>query len=182
MITSFTGAQSTGKSTLLSRMVNDSRFRKCSFVKEVTRKVARQGVQINDKGNNLTQLLIINEHINNHLLKGCNVLDRCIIDGLIYTEWLYRQDKVDKWVFEYAQNVHDMLIDKVDVVLYTDPSDVPLVDDGERSVNNQFRQDIIDMYSDYFEWHPKVWQRTRVLSGSVDDRMKQILTIFKDNE
>lgn len=182
MLTSFTGAQSTGKSTLLANMVVSHRFRKCSFVKEVTRKVARQGVTINDNGDNLTQLLIMNEHIYNHILKGCVILDRCVIDGLIYTQWLYGQDKVSKWVLEYAKNVHDMLVGKLDVILYTNPADVPLVDDGERSVNKKFRQDIIDLYDLYFDQYPDVYERTHVLTGTVDERMKQIFNIFKDNE
>ena len=66
MLISFTGAQSTGKSTLLDLMARDEHFRKCSFVKEVTRKVARRGLNINAHGNDMTQLFILSEHLYNH--------------------------------------------------------------------------------------------------------------------
>lgn len=180
MLISFTGAQSTGKSTLLERMVSSARFRKCSFVKEVTRKVARQGVDINDSGNNITQLLILSEHINNHIKKGCIVLDRCIVDGLIYTEWLYDQGKVDKWVYEYAVNLHNVLLPKLDIIFYTNPEDVPLVDDGQRSINKEFREGIINLYNDYYEYNTLARDKTIVLAGTVDERMKQITETFKN--
>lgn len=174
MLVSFTGAQSTGKSTLLQKMLCSDDFRKCSFVKEVTRKVAANGHNINDKGDDTTQLFILSEHLNNHMLGGCTVLDRCIIDGMIYTEWLHAEGKVSEWVVRYARDLHDHLISKLDVVLYPDPADVKLVADGQRSNCHKFRNDIISLYDKYFEEHPQVKDRTVILRGGVDERLKQI--------
>ena len=42
MIISFTGAQSTGKSTLLDKMSTDDRFRKFDFVPQITRRLVKQ--------------------------------------------------------------------------------------------------------------------------------------------
>ena len=51
MLISFTGAQSTGKTTLLNACCNNKRFRKFHCIPEVTRKVAReQHVDINEAG------------------------------------------------------------------------------------------------------------------------------------
>ena len=182
MLISFTGAQSTGKSTLLERMVSDVKFRKCSFIKEVTRKVARQGVNINDSGDNITQLLILSEHINNHIMRGCTVLDRCIVDGLIYTEWLYNEGKVDKWVYEYAVNLHNALLPKLDIIFYTNPVDVPLVNDGQRSVNKEFREGIIQLYNEYYERNTIAKDKTVTLSGTVDQRYKTITNTLKNHD
>lgn len=180
MLASFTGAQSTGKSTLLERMVQSDEFRKCTFIKEVTRKVARQGLKINDIGDNTTQLFILSEHLHNHHLNGCVILDRCIIDGYIYTKWLYEQGKVDGWVLKFAWDLHNELIDRLDIVFYTEPDNIKLVDDGERSTNVQFREDIIKMYDTYLKWNPQVRKKLVRLTGSVDERVKQIKQIFKN--
>ena len=182
MLISFTGAQCTGKSTLLKKMFQDEKYRKCTFIKEVTRKVASKGHMINDSGNDITQLMILNEHLNNHMLTGCTVLDRCILDGLIYTQWLHENNKVSKWVLEYARNLYHILVEKLDVIFYTDPIGIELVDDGQRSINEQFRNDIITSYNTYFKMYPEVRDKTVVLSGNVESRYKQIKQTFKNYE
>jgi thymidylate kinase len=174
MLVGFTGPQCSGKSTLLMKMLHSNLFRKCSFVKEVTRKVASYGYEINDNGDNTTQLFILNEHLHNHHMSGCVVLDRCIIDGVVYTEWLHKQGKVCKWVLDYAYSLHHMLISKLDIILYPDPEEIELVGDEHRSTDVNFRDDIISLYKQYFEHYPEVKEKTVVIRGSVDERFKQI--------
>lgn len=194
MLISFTGAQSTGKSTLLKEMYNDSTFRKCSFIREVTRKVARENFKINEEGNNITQLFILNEHLHNHFLNGCVFLDRCILDGFIYTKYLNDIGKVDSWVLDYSVKLLSILIDKLDIIFYTDPADVPIVDDNVRSVNVDFRNSIIEEYNkllfydeEYLTLNAdisndlvqKIRKKIIVLTGSVADRYKVILDTFQ---
>ena len=144
---SFTGAQSTGKTTLLRECCNNTFFRKFHCVKEVTRKVARErNVNINETGSDVTQLFILNEHLHNHHVSGSALLDRCIVDGWVYTDYLERYHKVSEWVRDYAYNMYQMLLPKLDIIFYTSPVDVPIEDDGHRSVDIQFRNDIIDSF------------------------------------
>lgn len=180
MLIGFTGAQSTGKSTLLSKMVSDSKYRKCSFVKEVTRKVARKGLTINELGTNETQLFILNEHLYNHHLSGCTILDRCIVDGLIYTEYLFDKGQVDEWVRDYARHLYRLLINKLDIIFYTDPVDVPLVDDKTRSSNIEFRNNIITRYDELFNNDLNVLKKTIHLRGDVNTRYNLINKTFKN--
>jgi len=184
MLIGFTGAQSTGKSTLLSKCSELRRknepFHEYTFIEEVTRKVKRDGHNINLEGNNITQLFILNEHLKNHTAPGDYVLDRCILDGYVYTCCLARRGIVSDWICEYACNLLIELVDKLDIILYTEPDDIILEDDGVRSVDYKFRQEIIDRYEQLFRenyyWQDKVVR----LSGSVNDRMEQI--ILKTNE
>ncbi len=200
MLIGFTGAQSTGKTTLLKlckELLCDEKWTKCSdgvyrdewnFVDEVTRKVMRDGFPINEDGDNLTQLFILKEHLKNHTVCGDEkwILDRCILDGYVYTKWLHSQNLVDKWVLDYSRNLLTMLGKYIDVIFYTEPDDIPIEDDGERSVNLNFRNDIINIYNDLLShsmstpgrdtWRSKVIR----LSGTVDDRMQTIKkTILK---
>lgn len=190
MLISFTGAQSTGKSTLLRKMVNDESFRKCSFIKEVTRKVAKTGININEQGDNITQLFILNEHLSNHHLNGCVILDRCILDGFIYTKYLHDIGKVNDWVLDFSINMFKLLAPKLDIIFYTDPTDIPIEDDNIRSLNPVFRDCIINEYNNLlFEKHYKpldglsgcdellniIRSKTIKLSGSISERYQTIL-------
>ncbi len=177
MLVGFTGAQCTGKTTLLTecKYSMDS----WNFVDEVTRKVMRDGHNINLSGDDMTQLFILNEHLINHTISTTDknmMLDRCILDGYVYTSCLSRRGLVSEWITSYACNLMSVLVEKLDYIFYTQPEDVPLVPDGTRSVDIEFRQDIINRYEDLFAqdyyWMDKVVR----LSGDVEDRMD---TIYK---
>ena len=103
----FTGAQSTGKTTLLQAVKSNEEFRyKYEFIDEITRRMVKKGLKINEAGGNTTQLLIMNEHIKNLLYQNV-IMDRCVLDGVVYTDWLHWEGKVQTWVWEYAKNVFD---------------------------------------------------------------------------
>ena len=175
MLVSFTGAQSTGKSTMLNMCCTHPVFRKFHCVPEVTRKVKReQNLDINEQGDSVTQLFILKEHLHNHYLKGDALLDRCIVDGVVYTDYLYYNNMVDQWVYQYALKLFDLLAPRLDVIFYTDADDVELVDDGERSVNNKFRNDIILSMKSYLGYSA-CKDKVVYLRGSPEERMKTIL-------
>lgn len=185
MLISFTGAQCTGKTTLLKKCkqltdVNQP-LQDFQFVDEVTRKVKREGHSINLDGNDITQLFILNEHLKNHTRVDDLVLDRCILDGYVYSSCLSRREQVSEWVTRYACDLLNLLVENLDIIFYTQPEDVPLVDDGVRSVDMNFRQDIINRYEDLFAqdyyWMDKVVR----LSGTVEDRMETILETINEN-
>ena len=172
MIVSFTGAQSTGKTTLLNNLVEKNP--NVTFVEEVTRRVKRlYDVPINEDGGDVTQFLIMADHVQNLFSKDksdLTVFDRCAVDGVVYTRWLQLQGMVSAEVYSACCKIYDAIIDQYDVIFYTDPADVKLVDDGERSVNVDFRNDIIKLFNDKLEGLDNVV----VLSGSVEERLNTV--------
>ena len=82
--------------------------------------------------------------------------------------------------------MYDTLIHKLDIIFYTDPQDVPIEDDGQRSIDREFRRDIIRG----FEWELEGFldkfacdgARSKVvrLEGPVDVRMETILDTIKN--
>ena len=185
-IISFSGAQSSGKTTLLNICQRQScevlsPFNGYGFVPEVTRLIKNKyNLPINENGTDITQLCIINQHIDNYLTyQDRNVImDRCILDGLVYTEYLVEMNQVDSRVLDYARYIYDMLIPKIDVIFYTDPA-IPLIDDGERSIDVDFRNSIIDKFNFYI----KSLNNVIKLSGSVEDRLDKIKrTLILNNE
>jgi nicotinamide riboside kinase len=182
MRVSFTGAQSTGKTTLLNNCKEI--YKDYKFVDEVTRYVRRTyDVKINEIGGTETQLYILAEHIKNHLKLDENLmLDRCILDGYVYTKYQVNQGKVSEQVLHAFNGVFGLLFDKLDYIFYTDPSDVKLVDDGERSVDYKFRDDIIDIFESVitYKLSPKNKDKIIRLKGSVEKRMQTIEKYLKN--
>ena len=189
MIFSFTGAQSTGKTTLLKRLHEKNGDWPIEFVPEVTRLVMREyEVSINENGDNLTQLLIMTEHVRNlfknradRLIRGVHqIFDRCALDGIVYSLWLLDNNKIDRRCYDACDLIYDKIKDNYDIIFYTSPDDVKLVDDGERSVDVKFRNDIINTFNIFLDrgYDGKVV----VLKGSVEERLKTIkATLAKHN-
>lgn len=179
MLISFTGAQSTGKTTLLNHL--SERNPDIKFVPEVTRLVKRlYDLPINEAGNVMTQMMIMAEHVKNaYSVENQNtnvILDRCSVDGLIYTHWLCDQG-LDMSAYSFARTVYENTVSKYDIIFYTSPDDVVLADDGERSINTKFREDIIDLFHKHFK-HPQT--NLVVLKGSVKDRLRTIKQTLKE--
>ncbi len=191
MIFSFTGAQSTGKTTLLKRLIEankgvDNRNFPFEFVPEVTRLVKREyEVSINEGGDDITQMLIMTEHIRNvyggktdRLLRGIHqIYDRCALDGVVYSHYLLDKGKISRTTYEACELIYKKLRTKYDVIFYTSPKDVELVDDGERSVDVHFRDDIIDLFNLYLYSINKDNRdspRVILLEGTVEERLETI--------
>ena len=206
MLISFTGAQSTGKTTLLKRFEKEcaGKLDNICFVPEVTRKVKREyNVDINETGSDDTQLLIASEHLKNvvmhmnssstpwshlqssprrEIARTATVLDRCIIDALVYSNYLHSKGTIMESTLSTVRYMFDYLLPRLDIVFYTSPKDIPLEDDGERSVDIEFREYIIKE----FERTISTIKENQVLSGSpgpaivtlegtVEERMHTIL-------
>ena len=171
----FTGAQSTGKTTLLNELKNDGDIiLQYDFRDEITRRMQKKGLAINESGNDITQLLIMNSHIKNSLIDNV-IMDRCALDGLVYTDWMYDKKKVSHWVREYAEHVFNLLIDRYDHIFYLVP-EFSLEDDGIRSTNLQFRDDIVDLFDHYIkEYKIPVIK----LTGTVEQRLNKIKETIK---
>jgi nicotinamide riboside kinase len=168
---SFTGPQCSGKTTLLEKCKSHygDRF---DYVEEVTRPALKEGLQINEQGNNKTQLYILGEHIENDNLENV-IMDRCIIDGWVYTSYLSMEGKVSDIVRTVFDRTFDSLIRNLNIVFYTKP--VPFVTDGVRSTNEKFRKNITSI----FETFIPVIKRDRRFKGKIIDLSGDVETRFK---
>jgi len=166
----FTGAQSTGKTTLLKELKRDPELSlKYDFRDEITRRMQKKGLSINEGGNDITQLLIMNSHIKNSLIDNV-IMDRCALDGLVYTDWMSRKGKVQQWVLQYADNVFKMLIDRYDHIFYLVP-EFDIEDDGVRSTDIDFRNEIVQLFEKYIK---AIDIPVIKLTGTVEQRLNKI--------
>ena len=102
-------------------------------------------------------------------------MDRCIIDGWIYTSHMCMEGKVDEFTDMMFTRMFKRYISKYDYIFYTSPYDVALINDGERSMSESFRNRIIKLYEDLvLNKYPNVF----VLEGSVETRYNKMVEIM----
>ena len=138
---------------------------------------------INESGDDLTQMLIMTEHVRNifrdgadRLVRGVHqIFDRCALDGIVYSHYLLDKGKINRATYDACDLIYKKLINKYDVIFYTSHEDVELVDDGERSVDKIFREDIIGLFDMYMQYNIiEKGPRVVHLEGIVEERLKNI--------
>ena len=176
MVIAFSGTHSTGKTTLLDALKDDERYKYgYTFIDEITRRMSKRGLAINEEGDDVVQLLIMNAHLKNALNDNA-IMDRCVLDGVVYTHWLAKEGKVSQWVLDYAINVFQLVITKYDYVFFLVP-EFDIVDDGVRSTDVRFRDEVAELFKYYIERYnvPVV-----NLTGAVEDRLQQFKKTIYD--
>jgi nicotinamide riboside kinase len=166
-----TGAQSVGKTTLLNALRSEPMFKGYSICDEVTREIKQMGFDINEAGSDLTQLLIMQKHIVNIFMNKDMLTDRTSLDGLVYTLYLNLAHKVKPETLAKARSIYEKTITEYDYVFYIRP-EFDIVDDGVRSTDQQFRDDIVNIFEGLISEIPR---NVHVLTGSVRDRVEQVL-------
>lgn len=172
MLISFSGAQSTGKTTLLNKLKEDKNLSNYKFIDEITRNIQRKGYKINEMGDSETQKLIMDSHLENSEFESA-ILDRCSLDGLCYTEYLYNKGNISEDVMNYTKDIFEKTIKKYNIIFYLKP-EFEIVNDNVRSTNKEFQNEIVKLFDKNIEkYNINVIQ----LTGSVEERLK---TIYKN--
>jgi len=178
---SISGSQCVGKTTLIndlfSKIEINQRF---SLRNETTRNVLRDNLgfgtlPINEEGGDLTQRLICSQHLINHAAgeTGDVIYDRCELDGLVYTSYLYDVNRVSRETLRIAEAIFENT--KYDIMFYI-PPEVPLEEDGERSVSPSFRNSICNLFEEYITSYNL---QVGYLKGTREERVQRILETIK---
>lgn len=162
------GGASQGKSTLVRALQNDIEFKDYSFFTNLTRNLNQKGIPINENGTALTQLYVMLNHYERLQQGGNVVLDRCALDGLAYSMYFF--DKIEQPERVVITKLFELMIRKYDKIFYITP-ELPLVNDGERSTN----QDFFNIVNKNFEAIIENYKVKVVrLNGTVEERIEKI--------
>lgn len=166
---SFTGPSCSGKTTLVNKVHWSAYFNNFNLVPSHTRILKNEGFDINDAGTDKTQIKIIDIHHMNYLNYQCDnknyITDRCILDGLVYTEWLFTKNLVSENIFNYAKAVFESIISKHNIIFYCQP--VEYKDDSDRKIDINDHQQICLLFEDYINKLDNVVK----LNGSIEERL-----------
>lgn len=165
------GASSTGKTTVYELLKN--KLPKWEFINESTRVVSWYGFPINEEGINETQLAISSFHLKALLTPSNLILDRCYLDLLVYTQEL---DNIDKRTLKYISDIWADIYKEYTHFIYF-PIEFKAVDDGQRSVNEEWRKKVDDRFRSFFETSNSNYI---TVTGSPMQRVDQILKFINE--
>lgn len=176
MIIGLSGAQGTGKTTLLnflgeSNLVKDYRFRS-----EVTRWIKSLGVNINEDGDVITQKLIMMSHVFNLHSSGPKMItDRSVLDCLVYSRYLHENDKISDECMDEMIEAFNLNKNFYHKMFYVEP-EVALVEDGVRSTSIEFRKRIIELFDEAIN-NDMNGNVIRIM-GTVEERAEMVLGVI----
>lgn len=175
----FLGSSSTGKTTMLEEIY--PRFSDLTKVTEVTRDLSKkENLRLNEQSTDESQDLIFNSYAELLETYENQLSDRCILDPLVFTTWLYKNDKVHENIYKKQFVYTRKHIHNYDFLFYFPIKDFPLVKDDFRSEDEEFRKEIDLLFKEYIElFNIKVYE---VPVASVEERKEFILNTIKESK
>lgn len=162
------GSSSTGKSTVFELL--KLKLPKYEFIDESTRTVASFGIPINEQGTDVTQLAISSFHLSALIQPFNLVLDRCYLDVVVYSEEL----PVEQSTRDFINSIWKKIYVEYTHYIYF-PIEFKAVEDGVRSVNEEWREKIDNTFKKYLNEYNLNYL---TVSGSPKQRIDQILNFI----
>lgn len=171
----FTGAQGTGKTTLL----NVFKEKNYDVITEVVRNLStNKKVKINKDGDEKSQKVIFKEYSNllSKLSFDGYISDRCLVDVVAYTKYLAEHGKVSMKLFEKQMKDLKKFVEATPDIIYCYfPIEFPVEDDGTRDTDEEYRKEIDNNIQEILNTMGIVSIR---MTGSVEDRVKKMERIY----
>lgn len=168
------GASSVGKTTVYELLKD--RLLDYNFINESTRTVGKYGFPINEDGTSETQLAISSFHLEALLQPGDLILDRCYLDLLVYSTYM---ENISDNTYTYILDTWMRVMNQYTHFIYF-PIEFKSVEDGVRSVNEQWRNTIDNHFRTALESRKQMEGKDYLtVSGSPKQRVEQILNYIK---
>lgn len=164
------GSMSVGKTTLVNLLKEIPEFKDYKFATERSKYLRDLGIPLNTDSTLKGQTIFLAERCS-ELINENIITDRTVLDVIAFTSCANSISTTDKDAFEeYASN----FINEYDWIFYVSPSGVPIEDNGVRTVNSNYRELIDNMIKYLYSFHLDKINNFGIISGSNEDRVKQI--------
>ena len=164
------GTQGSGKSTVLNL------FKEAGYpvITEVVRNLVKEkGITINKEGTDATQRLVFNTYSKVLGETEKYVSDRGLTDVISYTAAGVFEGKVSKAVLDEQEvQLKEFIANNPDIVYIYFPIEFPVVADGVRSVDEDYRKQIDNLIHDTLDG---LGVDYLTVTGTPEERFKQIL-------
>jgi nicotinamide riboside kinase len=169
-----TGAQSTGKTTLVNALKELPQFKDYHFATERSKYLRDLGIPLNTDSTLKGQTIFLVERVS-ELMRENLLTDRTVIDVMAFTDASKSIGSLEKSLFkEYASN----FINDYDYIFYITPDGVEIEDNGVRETNAEYR-DLIDLtIQQLLKTYSNKIKNLHTISGSTEERIKRIIGII----
>jgi thymidylate kinase len=136
------------------------------------RNIKASGLNINDKADDITELLIASNHIS-HFSNDNWFADRSIIDTYAYAEVSHRRGNISAKTFNTISHLAVNFVGLYDIIFYI-PIEFDMVSDGIRKDDESYRKEVDKEIVNFLEYHKKF----EILSGSVENRVSKAQSLI----
>jgi nicotinamide riboside kinase len=168
------GAHSQGKTSILNYLQDHGVLADYKFMTSLTRGLQESGYNINEDGDEVTQLAIMAKHFQRLREDGNIIYDRCALDGYAYSMSLVK----DLRVLDIIRDMFLVMVDEYDIIFYVEP-ELPLVEDGQRTIDKLFFESVVQSFDCIIKSYaiPVI-----KLKGSIDDRARDVVFEIRNYE
>ena len=172
-----TGTQGSGKSTIL----NYFKEKGYNVITEVVRTLAKDGVKINEMGDVEGQRRIFNEYVKLFSENESYISDRGLSDvtGYTFSHAIKEGDEngpLRKLADEQFLAVEEFHKNNPDITVCYVPIEFPVVDDGVRSTNEEFRSEIDFLIKNILDCANIPYH---TITGTVEERINKVKKLLE---
>jgi nicotinamide riboside kinase len=168
------GAHSQGKTTLVNALQASGLLSEYKFKTSLTRGMQEAGYNINEDGDEVTQLAIMVKHFQRLSEEGNIVYDRCALDGYAYSMALPIRLKI----LDVIRDLFLLMTNKYDIIFYVEP-ELPLIEDGQRTTKKEFFDRVVQSFEALIKSFSVPVVR---IKGSVEERTNQVILAIQNKE
>lgn len=168
------GTVSVGKTTLVNALKELPQFKGYHFATERSKYLSDLGIPLNTDSTIKGQMIFGAERAS-ELFHEKLLTDRTIIDVISFTKLAKTIEPFEK---EQFYDLYKNLISEYDYIFYISPEGLPIEDNGIRTIDPVYREDIDWVIKRVIEQNKFRIKNYYEISGSTEDRIKQILEII----
>lgn len=168
------GTMSVGKSTLVKELSEMPQFKYYKIHTEKSKEIRDKGIKLNTDSTFLGQMIFASYRCDELLSKNL-LTDRSIIDVLAFTNLAESISTIEKFDFEC---LFSHLIKEYDYIFYISPEGIEIENNGVRTVDPEYRTAIDIEIRDLLKEYKNEIKNYHELSGSVEERVKQVLEVI----
>ena len=164
------GTMSVGKTTLVNALKNDLDFKNYIFRTERSKYLNSIGIHLNTDSTLKGQLVFAADRAA-ELMQENIITDRTIIDVMAFCELSKSMSKAEK---QHINGVLWHLIGEYDIIFHIDDLSIPFEDNGVRETDKDYRLAIHEKISSILGMHRLMPGKVVTISGTTEERIKQI--------
>jgi len=170
----FTGTMSVGKTTLVNALKELPEFAGYEFKTERSKYLRDLGIPLNTDSTLKGQIIFFAER-SSELFAEDLITDRTVIDVMAFTRLA---ESIPYFMADALNDAVSHLIREYDYIFYVSPEGIPLEDNGVRTIDAKYRNDVDREIQQLILKHKSKFKSYHELSGTTYERIQKIKQVM----
>jgi len=170
----FCGTMSVGKTTLVNALKELPEFADYNFATERSKYLRDLGIPLNTDSTLKGQIIFLAER-SSELFAENLITDRTVIDVMAFTRLA---KSIPYFMADALNDAVSHLIREYDYIFYVSPEGVELEDNGVRTIDAQYRNEVDKEIQNLILRHRPKFRSYAILSGTTEERIEKIKQVM----